>query len=164
MNNLQNIYSGPCHMVSLLTTRPKTSIQPFQLPWLDTARMNPYSKIGPEVAFLCVKDDKGHSLMQTSFAELPNSKQTPRWCICVSVLWVPALILVWRAGDQVRHLLKNKCKNYFHLFYVRTFTLECRAKLAWKSIPSRSKIRDKHKIQNIKFIMTRDEVKFYNDN
>ena len=62
----------------ITTDNKAQNIQPFQLPWLDTARMNPYSEIGPEVAFLCVKDDKGHSLMQTSFAELPNSKQTPR--------------------------------------------------------------------------------------
>ena len=51
-----------------------------QLPLLYTAWSNPYAEIGPEVtlqplAISCVKDYKGHSLVQTSFTEPPNSKK-----------------------------------------------------------------------------------------
>ena len=49
-----------------------------QLPLLYTAWNNAYSEIGPEVmlwplATSCVKDYKGHSLVQTSFTERPNT-------------------------------------------------------------------------------------------
>ena len=48
-----------------------------QLSLLYTAWSNAYSEIGPEVTLLplmtsCVKDYKGHSLVQTSFTEPPN--------------------------------------------------------------------------------------------
>ena len=41
-------------------------------------KSNAYSEIGPEVtlrplATSCAKDNKGHSLLQTRFTELPNS-------------------------------------------------------------------------------------------
>ena len=52
-----------------------------QLPLLYTAWNNAYSEIGPEVtlrpmATSCAKDYKGHSLVQTSFTETPNSLPT----------------------------------------------------------------------------------------
>ena len=58
-----------------------------QLPLLYTAWSNAYSEIGPEVmpwplATSCAKDYKGHTLMQTSFTELPNTK------LMMSVKWL----------------------------------------------------------------------------
>ena len=60
-----------------------------QLPLLYTAWSNACSEIGPEVtlrslATSCAKDYKGHSLVQTSFTEPPNSAillgRTIVWC------------------------------------------------------------------------------------
>jgi len=74
-----------------------------QLPLLYTVWSNAYSEIGPEVTLWpletsCAKDYKGHSLVQTSFTEPPNTASISSMAVELKQPW---------QSDHTCHLRKK---------------------------------------------------------
>ena len=71
-----------------------------QFPSLYTVWSNAYSEIGLEVTLRplvtsCAKDYKGHSLVQTTFTELPNNYMSPN--IMQHAMWHVHALIDWKA-------------------------------------------------------------------
>ena len=94
-----------------------------QLPMSYTAWNNAYSEIGSEVtlrpfATFCVKDYKGHSLIQTSFTELPNTHCVFKLLSPVNQLF--ALINYTVRKKSLKKTPRNYADNMEEKAYIRT--------------------------------------------
>ena len=98
-----------------------------QLPLLYTMRSNAYSEISPEVtlrplATSCVKDYKGHSLVQTSFTEPPNKCTRHYFLIQLTIAKCACAIADWtdiQSKQNKLHVLsKHNQKQHVQLKYL----------------------------------------------